>query len=105
MDQSNQRQINHGTMSHQINSAATRIAFEKSSRSAAAAAAAASTGANGTAASYFASEFLSDDDNTEKMVNNVNYNQSLAESVTRTSANNVHAFGEAFHHGDHQLQV
>lgn len=93
MDQTSQQQLSHGTMSHQINTAA----HEKYSRSAAA--------ANGTAASYMTSEFLSDDDNTEKMGNNVNYNQSMIEDVIRTTAVNVHTFDESFHHSDHQLQV
>lgn len=105
MDQLNQQQLNQIAMSHQMNSAAVRNAYEKNSRSAAAAAAIAA-GANGTPASYFTSEFLSDDDNTEKMINNVNYNQAMAENMIRTTVNNAHAFGEALHHAEqHQLQV
>lgn len=93
-------------MSHQMNSVTARSTFEKNSRSTAAAAIAVTAGANGPPASYFTSEFLSDDDNTEKMINNVNYNQAMAENVIRATASNVHAFGEAFHHAEQQqLQV
>lgn len=87
-----QQQLNHNPLSpaHQLSNTSSR-GFERTHRG------------NG----YFASEFLSDDDNSEKNINNSIYNPAQSGAVSQRAQinNSLQAFQEKIHQSDHQIQV